>query len=223
MTDTPETCRRRRVPEEDGPRSAPPAERRHYRAETAAARACVAGAVLGCDHDCMAAADCPARRRPRTTLVRRPGPEHARGEISIEGDVAPTSDHLRCRPPWREDFGPDWTRFRSPAVYTRPPGYGGVLAQPEPEIPPLRTSRPPPPSPDLLDYLDDRADPVFGDNDRVNLVQLMRSTAERGPRSRTFRTSRLPAPAGGGCGMLMPSTPLAYPQVVSRRFACFRV
>ncbi len=22
-----------------------------------------------------------------------------------------TSDHCECRPPWRDDFGPDWTRF----------------------------------------------------------------------------------------------------------------
>jgi hypothetical protein len=39
-------------------------------------------------------------------------PEHARGEIRIECDLAPR--HLticECRPPWREDFGPDWTRF----------------------------------------------------------------------------------------------------------------
>ena len=39
-------------------------------------------------------------------------PEHTRGEIRIECDLAPR--HLticECRPPWREDFGPDWTRF----------------------------------------------------------------------------------------------------------------
>jgi hypothetical protein len=39
-------------------------------------------------------------------------PEHVRDEVRIECDVAPR--HLticECRPPWREDFGPDWTRF----------------------------------------------------------------------------------------------------------------
>ncbi|MGZ4528531.1 MAG: DUF3024 domain-containing protein [Mycobacterium sp.] len=39
-------------------------------------------------------------------------PEHMRGEIRVECDVAPR--HLticECRPPWLEDFGPDWTRF----------------------------------------------------------------------------------------------------------------
>ena len=39
-------------------------------------------------------------------------PEHIREEIRIECDFAPR--HLticECRPPWREDFGPDGTRF----------------------------------------------------------------------------------------------------------------
>src|SRR6476619_3592755 len=39
-------------------------------------------------------------------------PEHLRDEVRVEYDVAP--GHLticECRPPWREDFGPDWTRF----------------------------------------------------------------------------------------------------------------
>jgi hypothetical protein len=39
-------------------------------------------------------------------------PEHVRDEIRVECDVAPR--HLticECRPPGREDFGPDWTRF----------------------------------------------------------------------------------------------------------------
>ena len=38
-------------------------------------------------------------------------PEHARGDIRIECDLA--SRHLticECRPLWREDFGPEWTR-----------------------------------------------------------------------------------------------------------------
>ena len=51
-------------------------------------------------------------------------PEHMRGEIRLECDVAPR--HLticECRPPWREDFGPDWTRFAIARLhYTRSTG-----------------------------------------------------------------------------------------------------
>ena len=39
-------------------------------------------------------------------------PEHVRDEVRIEADVA--ERHLtivECRPPWRADFGPEWTRF----------------------------------------------------------------------------------------------------------------
>ena len=38
-------------------------------------------------------------------------PEHVRNEIRVEVDVA--DRHLtivECRPPWRADLGPDWTR-----------------------------------------------------------------------------------------------------------------
>jgi hypothetical protein len=39
-------------------------------------------------------------------------PEHVRDEVRVEADVA---DHhvtiVECRPPWRADFGPEWTRF----------------------------------------------------------------------------------------------------------------
>jgi len=56
--------------------------------------------------------------------VRRAGAEHAHGEIRIECDLAPR--HLticECRPPWREDFSPDWTRFPiAPMHYTKPTG-----------------------------------------------------------------------------------------------------
>lgn len=39
-------------------------------------------------------------------------PEHARGQIVYDIDVDPRSvTILECRPPWREDFGPEWTRF----------------------------------------------------------------------------------------------------------------
>lgn len=39
-------------------------------------------------------------------------PEHIRDQVRVEVDVA--ARHLtivECRPLWRPDFGPDWTRF----------------------------------------------------------------------------------------------------------------
>lgn len=39
-------------------------------------------------------------------------PAHVRDEVRVEVDVA--ERHLtivECRPPWRADFGADWTRF----------------------------------------------------------------------------------------------------------------
>ncbi len=39
-------------------------------------------------------------------------PEQVRDEVRVEADVA--ERHLtivECRPPWRADFGPGWTRF----------------------------------------------------------------------------------------------------------------
>jgi hypothetical protein len=39
-------------------------------------------------------------------------PERVRDEVRVEVDVA--DRHLtivECRPPWRPDFGPEWTRF----------------------------------------------------------------------------------------------------------------
>jgi len=39
-------------------------------------------------------------------------PERVRDEVRVEVDVA--ERHLtivECRPPWRADFGPEWTRF----------------------------------------------------------------------------------------------------------------
>jgi hypothetical protein len=39
-------------------------------------------------------------------------PAHARDQIRMECDIAPRHlTILECRPPWREDFGPEWTRF----------------------------------------------------------------------------------------------------------------
>jgi len=39
-------------------------------------------------------------------------PEHARGQIRLECETSPR--HLtvvECRAPWRDDRGPDWTRY----------------------------------------------------------------------------------------------------------------
>ena len=91
-------------------------------------------------------------------------PEHARGEIRVECEVAPR--HLticECRPPWREDPGPDWTRFPVARLhYTKTTGLWTLYWRDRN----LKYHRYDPldPSPrvqDLLDYLDDRADPIF--------------------------------------------------------------
>jgi hypothetical protein len=39
-------------------------------------------------------------------------PEHARGQTRFGLDVADRQlTVLECRPPWRPEYGPDWTRF----------------------------------------------------------------------------------------------------------------
>ena len=39
-------------------------------------------------------------------------PERARGQIRYELDVDPRSvTILECRPPWKAEYGPEWTRF----------------------------------------------------------------------------------------------------------------
>ncbi len=49
----------------------------------------------------------------RWTDARNDGlPERAVGQIRYEMDAdARSVTILECRPPWREDFGPEWTRF----------------------------------------------------------------------------------------------------------------
>ena len=45
-------------------------------------------------------------------MGRPPGPEHARDQIRLEVDVTDrTITILECRPPWRPEYGPDWSRF----------------------------------------------------------------------------------------------------------------
>jgi hypothetical protein len=39
-------------------------------------------------------------------------PEHARDRVRFEVDVTDRAvTILECRPPWRPEYGPDWTRF----------------------------------------------------------------------------------------------------------------
>lgn len=39
-------------------------------------------------------------------------PERARDQVRLEVDVTDrTVTILECRPPWRPEYGPDWTRF----------------------------------------------------------------------------------------------------------------
>jgi hypothetical protein len=53
------------------------------------------------------------RRITRWLQARNDGlPDAARGKIRYEVDLtATTVTILECRPPWRPDYGPNWTRF----------------------------------------------------------------------------------------------------------------
>jgi len=91
-------------------------------------------------------------------------PEHLRGEIRVE--CAITARHLtisECRPPWREDFGPEWTRFPIARLHhTKTTGLWALYWRDRD----LRFHRYQPldPSPrvqTLLDYLDKHADPIL--------------------------------------------------------------
>jgi len=91
-------------------------------------------------------------------------PEHVRDEVRVECDVAPRYLTIcECRPPWREDFGPDWTRFPIARLhYTKTTRlwtlYWRDRNQKYHRYEPLDPS---PQVQDLLDYLHDRADPIF--------------------------------------------------------------
>jgi len=105
-----------------------------------------------------------AGRRPRPRWCANQVPEHIRSEIRVECDVA--ARHLticECRPPWREDVGPDWTRFPIARLhYTSTTGLWTLYWRDQN----LKYHRyqaldPSPRIQDLLDYLDSRADPSF--------------------------------------------------------------
>lgn len=69
--------------------------------------------ATGCNHDEVTAGGLPELDVTRAQRwCARQVPEHIRSEIRVECDIA--ARHLticECRPPWREAFGPDWTRF----------------------------------------------------------------------------------------------------------------
>ena len=47
-------------------------------------------------------------------------PEHALNQVRVECDVAPRDlTIVECRAPWREDFGPEWSRFPITRLRTR--------------------------------------------------------------------------------------------------------
>jgi Protein of unknown function (DUF3024) len=130
-----------------------------------AASACVAGTVLGCDHDRMAAGGLPELDVARVQRwCADQVPEHARGEIRVECDVTPR--HLticECRPPWHEHLGPDWTRFPIARLHYTKTTRLWTLYWRDRNLK-YHRYEPLDPSPqvqDLLDYLDDRADPIF--------------------------------------------------------------
>lgn len=91
-------------------------------------------------------------------------PEHLRDQIRVECDITPR--HLticECRPPWREDFGPEWTRFPIARLhYTKRTQLWSLYwrdrnltfhryeyLDPSPQIQ------------DLVDHLDNSGDPIF--------------------------------------------------------------
>jgi DUF3024 family protein len=91
-------------------------------------------------------------------------PEQVRDQLRIECDVA--SRHLticECRPPWREDVSPDWTRLPIARLhYTKSTGLWALYWRDSNEKYHRYERREPSPRvQDLLDYLDGRSDPIF--------------------------------------------------------------
>ncbi|MEV0360265.1 DUF3024 domain-containing protein [Nocardia sp. NPDC050697] len=91
-------------------------------------------------------------------------PEQLRGEIRVECDVA--ARHLticECRPPWRDDLGPEWTRFPIAHLCHTKATRLWTLYWRDRHLKFHRYQHlaPSPHVQDLLDYLDQRADPIF--------------------------------------------------------------
>ncbi|WAL49270.1 DUF3024 domain-containing protein [Rhodococcus pyridinivorans] len=91
-------------------------------------------------------------------------PEQHRDEIRVECDISPR--HLticECRPPWREDLGPKWTR--SPIArlhYIKKTGLWTLYWRDRNLTFHRYTSLAPSPHvQDLLDYIENSGDPIF--------------------------------------------------------------
>lgn len=81
-------------------------------------------------------------------------PDAARDKIRYELDVtATTVTILECRPPWRADYGPNWTRFpiarlrytktrRQWSLYSRDRNLRFHLYEPDQPLPASRTCSP---------------------------------------------------------------------------------
>ncbi|MGD1112068.1 MAG: DUF3024 domain-containing protein [Mycobacterium sp.] len=115
-----------------------------------------------------------------------------RGEIRVECDVTPR--HLticECRPPWCEDFGPDWTRFPIARLhYSRTTRLWTLYWRDrnlkyhryQPLDPSLQIQ-------DLLDYLDSGTDPSSGDNHRLPSSQRCADRLSSRPHLRQLKQS----------------------------------
>ncbi len=91
-------------------------------------------------------------------------PQRLRDEIRVECDTA--ARHLticECRPPWREDFGPEWTRFPIARLHhTKTTGLWTLYWRDRNlKFHRYQPLKPSPRLQDLLDYLDTRADAIF--------------------------------------------------------------
>lgn len=91
-------------------------------------------------------------------------PEQYRHEIRVECDIAPRHVTIcECRPPWREDFGPEWTRFPIARLYyTKKTGLWTLYWRDRN----LKFHRyqfldPSPHVQDLLDHIESGRDPIF--------------------------------------------------------------
>ncbi len=91
-------------------------------------------------------------------------PGNLRHEIRVECDIEPR--HLticECRPPWREDLGPEWTRFPIARLcYTKKTGLWTLYWRDRNLAFHRYTSLAPSPHvQDLLDHVENSGDPIF--------------------------------------------------------------
>jgi hypothetical protein len=91
-----------------------------------------------------------ARRRPRPTLVRQPGPRaHSQRDPRRMRHRPKASDHLRMPAAVARRLRTRLVSLsdRPPALHQNHRTMDPVLARPQPQIPPIPTTRPQPPSP----------------------------------------------------------------------------